>query len=178
MKNLRVAVIPTETGNGIDQNSSVEDILNCKEVEIYPITDYFKAQNDEELPVHWSFLIDIEKNVDLTGTNIDGVHMHTKTSQIAVIKRIIEVWGETTSTDLELDSSPCLNSINNGHVNVSELVEGFRPDGVDTITCQGENVLYYSHYSYEELSDGIIVDIHKIMLDYEKVQGDLESENE
>lgn len=74
MKNLRVAVIPTETGNNIDQSSSVEEILACNETELYPITDYFKAQNDEELPIHWSFLIDIEKNVDLTGTNIEGIH--------------------------------------------------------------------------------------------------------
>ena len=74
MKNLRVAVVPTETGNDIDQSSTVEEILACPETVLYPITDYFQAQNDEELPMHWSFLIDIEKKVDLTGTNIDGIH--------------------------------------------------------------------------------------------------------
>lgn len=74
MKNLRVAVVPTETGNGIDQSSTVEEILACNETEIYALTDYFKAQNDEEFGLHWSFLIDMEKKADLTGTNIDGVH--------------------------------------------------------------------------------------------------------
>ena len=75
MKNLRVAVVPAETENGIDQSSSFKQILECKETELYPLTDYFKSQNDEELSLsHWSFLIDIEKKTDLTGTNIDGIH--------------------------------------------------------------------------------------------------------
>jgi hypothetical protein len=49
LENLRVIVIPTETGNGIDQSSSVEEILNCPEAIAYPLTDYFKAQNDQEV---------------------------------------------------------------------------------------------------------------------------------
>jgi hypothetical protein len=64
MKNLRVAVVPTETQNGIDKNSTVEQILNCKETTLYPLTDYFQAQNNEEIDLlHWSFLIDIEKKL-------------------------------------------------------------------------------------------------------------------
>jgi len=79
MKNLRVAVIPTETGNGIDQNSTVDKILNCDELQLYPLTDYFQAQNDEEIDLlHWSFLIDIEEKINLTGTYIDGIHYHSK----------------------------------------------------------------------------------------------------
>lgn len=30
MENLRVVVIPTETDNGIDQSSSVDEILACE----------------------------------------------------------------------------------------------------------------------------------------------------
>lgn len=73
-KDLRVAVVPTETGNGIDQSSTVEEILECKETQLYAITDYFQAQNDEELGLHWSFLINIETKEDLTGSNIEGIH--------------------------------------------------------------------------------------------------------
>jgi len=73
MKDLRVAVVPI--GVGIDQGSDVEEILACEKIQLYPITDYFQAQNDEELKTHWSFLIDIEKKIDLTGTNIKGIHM-------------------------------------------------------------------------------------------------------
>ena len=75
MKNIRVAVIPTETGNNeITQSSTYEEIINCEDTKLYALTDYFKAQNDEELPIHWSFLLDIERKVDLTGTNIKGIH--------------------------------------------------------------------------------------------------------
>jgi hypothetical protein len=74
LKDLRVAVVPTETGNGINQDSSVEEILACEETDLISLTDYFKAQNDEMLGLHWSFLIDIKNNVDLTGTNINGIH--------------------------------------------------------------------------------------------------------
>jgi len=76
MKDLRVAVIGV--GASIDQSSSVEEILAHKDTVLYPITDYFQAQNDEEIHIHWSFLIDIEKKVDLTGTNIDGIHCNLK----------------------------------------------------------------------------------------------------
>lgn len=89
MKNLRVAVIPTETGNNINQNSTVEEILNCDELQLYPLTDYFQAQNDEDIDLlHWSFLIDIEKKINLTGTNIDGIHYYSNSNE-DVIKNII-----------------------------------------------------------------------------------------
>ena len=162
MKNLRVAVVPTETNNGIDQSSTVEQILACEETLLFPVTDYFKAQNDEEFAIHWSFLIDIETNEDLTGSNIDGIHMNTKAIQISLIKAIIERWGETTATELELDRSPVIASMGN-HVNVSELVEDFNKDGVETITYQDENTLGYTYYEYEELSDDIILEILEIM---------------
>lgn len=78
LKNLVVAVVPTETGNGIDQSSSLEDILACEETVIYSITDYFQAQNDEDIDLlHWSFLIDrtdSENYKNITGCNIEGVH--------------------------------------------------------------------------------------------------------
>lgn len=75
IKDLRVAVVPTETGNGIDQRSSVEEILQCPETKIFAITDYFQAQNDSDIDLlHWSFLINIRTNEDLTGSNIEGIH--------------------------------------------------------------------------------------------------------
>jgi hypothetical protein len=65
---LRIAVIPTETGNGIDQRSSVEEILACSELQLYTVSDYCQAQNDGDIDLlHWSFLIDITDNANLTG---------------------------------------------------------------------------------------------------------------
>ena len=78
MKNLRVAMIPINSANGIDQSCDYNKIMkaiatrsDCKAI---PLTDYFQMQNDEELPEHWSFLLDTEKHIDLTGTNIKGIH--------------------------------------------------------------------------------------------------------
>ncbi len=58
-KNLRIVVVPTEEGYDIDQNSDCQDILSCEGAAIYGISEYLQAQNDEELPLHWSFLFDI-----------------------------------------------------------------------------------------------------------------------
>jgi len=81
MKDFRVAVVPTETGNNINQNSTVEEILACPETVLWQVPDYFQAQNDEDLDLlHWSFLIDIEKKINLTGADmsdqvtIKGIH--------------------------------------------------------------------------------------------------------
>lgn len=168
IKNLRVAVVPTETGNGITQSSTVEEILNCDETQLYALTDYFKAQNDEELDLlHWSFLIDIETKEDLTGCNINGIHQNNREAKISKIKSIIANWGATTASELELESSPCLNSIGNGKVNVSELVEEFYADRVETITYQDELDLGYNSYTYEELPDDIIDEIYDIIVRYD-----------
>jgi hypothetical protein len=67
---LRVLIIDTEAGYGIDQNSSVEEMLACPGVTIYKLGDYFKAQNDEAVPLlHWSFLINVKTNEELTGVD-------------------------------------------------------------------------------------------------------------
>jgi hypothetical protein len=100
MKDLVVAVVPTETGNGIDQRSSVEDILNCEETVLYALTDYFKAQNDEDLPLlHWSFLINQRTKTDLTGANIVGVHQSLRTAQFV---KEVTLTDPDTKGDVEL----------------------------------------------------------------------------
>jgi len=76
LKDLRVAVVPTETGNGINQRSTYEEIVACEETIYYSVFDYFKAQNDEELPLmHWSFILDYDKKENLTGANTFGIDM-------------------------------------------------------------------------------------------------------
>jgi hypothetical protein len=73
VSNLRVAVVLA--GLGIDQSSSVEEILNHPQVELYALTDYFQAQNDEELDNGiFTFLIDIKDEIDWSGANMEGIH--------------------------------------------------------------------------------------------------------
>jgi len=171
MKNLRVAVIPTETGNGIDQSSTVEQILDCPELQLYPLTDYFQAQNDEEINLlHWSFLIDIQTQENLTGTNIEGIHMHTKRAKIEYIKTILERWGEVTATDLELDSSPCIFSQGSEDTNISVLVEEFYPDHCNALTYIGEHSENYERYEYEDLDEDVFAEVLAIIEDYEAMK--------
>jgi len=74
LRDLRVAVVPTETNNGIDQSSTYEEIVACEETTYFSVPDYFKAQNDEELPLmHWSFLLNYNTKTDWTGMNVKGI---------------------------------------------------------------------------------------------------------
>ena len=168
LKHLRVAVVPTETGNGIDQSSTVEQILDCPETQLYTVTDYFKAQNDEELDLlHWSFLINIQTQEDLTGANIEGVHMHTRRAQIQQIRTILERWGDTTATQMGIDSSPCIFSAGNGDSNTSVLVEEFFPNHVNAIIYHGEHEAGYETYDYEELDEDVFAEVLAILEDYD-----------
>ncbi len=168
IENLRVAVVPTETGNGIDQSSTVEQILACEETVLYPITDYFKAQNDEEIDLlHWSFLIDITNNTDLTGSNIDGIHQNDKEAKIDRIKSILSTWGMTTASELELECSPCLRSTGSNKNNISELVEEFIEDYARVVTYHNETEIAENDVPYEDLPDDIIDEIHNIIEQYD-----------
>jgi hypothetical protein len=168
LENLRVAVVPTETGNGIDQSSTVQEIINCPDTRWFSVPDYFQAQNDEELDLlHWSFLIDYKTKEHCNGMNVDGIDYNSREQNIAYIKRVLTEWGETTACDLELDSSPCLYSVGTNKLNVCELVEEFRPNGVSTVTYQNEMDLGYTDYLYSELSDEVLEEIVSVMEDYE-----------
>jgi len=168
LKDLRVAVVPTETDNGISQSSTVEEILECEETQLFSVADYFKAQNDEELPIlHWSFLINIDTNADLTGMNTDGIDMHQKASKIAYIKNVVSRWGNTSCAELQRDHSPCKASIGEGKQNVSELIEEFYPDRVSAVTYNDEIEIGYNDYKYEDLEDYLVDEIVEIMEDYD-----------
>lgn len=164
IEDLRVAVVPTETNNFIDQNSSVEQILACSETILYPFTDYFKAQNDEELPIHWSFIIDMSKKTDWTGCNIDGIHQNDKACKIDYIKKVITKWGSTSVMELQTESSPCKARL----ANVSEFIEEFHVDHVSSTAYDSDDVeVGYANYKYDELDDDLLDEILIIIKDYE-----------
>jgi hypothetical protein len=171
LRDLRVAVVPTETGNGIDQSSTVEQILACDETRIFSVADYFQAQNDEDIDLlHWSFLINIKTNANLTGTNTDGIDYfseQTKEGKIRRIKSILENWGNTTSGELQLDHSPLKSSIGEGKSGVVELVEYFNHSDIGTIVYQNEQEIDENFYSYEELDEDLIDEILNVMENYD-----------
>ena len=86
-----------------------------------------------------------------------------KQEQIKRIKEIIAEWGSVTSSELSLDASPCLNSIDD----IVQLVERFNYDDVTVVTYHNEIELSERDYSYEELPYNIIDEIYHIMMEYE-----------
>jgi len=83
------------------------------------------------------------------------------------IHRIVAEYGETSSTELELNSSPCIFSKGDGRYNVSQLVERFHTTSVSTVTYRDDSVLDEDEVQYEDLSDDILSEIEMIMEDYE-----------
>jgi hypothetical protein len=96
-------------------------------------------------------LIDITTKEDWTGSNINGIHQFDKASKIAVIKRIIEVWGATTVCELELDHSPCIHSQGN-KLNISHLVEHFNSDHVVVVVYANETETSDYTMEYEQMN--------------------------
>ena len=91
-----------------------------------------------------------------------------RSEKIRFIKNVIDNWGATSCTELELDHSPSLNSTGNGGGNVCELVEEFNVDGVESIVYDDlDDEVEYNTYSYEDLDDDIIDEIVFIMEEYE-----------
>lgn len=93
-----------------------------------------------------------------------------KHEQITEIKRIIAEWGSTTTCELELDSSPCINSIGNGKNNVSQLVEHFNAKDVTAVTYHDELELGEEDIAYEDLSEDLIDEIYQVIKQYDLAQ--------
>ena len=92
-----------------------------------------------------------------------------KAEKIRFIKRVLNDFGGTTCGELALDHSPSLNSMGD----ISELIDAFNPDGVESIVyfinyvLDDEIELEYNNYAYEDLSEDIIDEIVFIMEEYE-----------
>ena len=93
--------------------------------------------------------------------------MTKKDKQIKRIKAIIAEWGTTTSNELGLDCSPCINSIGSGKQNVSQLIEHFNHNNVMAVTYHDEIELGEENILYENLSKELIDEISGIMETYE-----------
>jgi len=90
----------------------------------------------------------------------------SKHSKIAYIKKVIKEWGPTKSGELQLESSPIMNSLGDG--NVCELIEDFYKDGVGTaIYDRNGEEIDWNNYEYEDLSEDLIDQIWNIIEQYE-----------
>jgi len=91
----------------------------------------------------------------------------SKAKTIKRIKAILGDWGGTNTAELELDCSPCINSIGNGKNNVSQLIERFNVDSVTAITYHDELELGEEDIDYEDLSNELLDEILNIMEEYD-----------
>ena len=87
-------------------------------------------------------------------------------AKIIRIKQIINEWGETTSTELRLNASPCISSFGNGKKNHSQLIEGYKLKGVDVAFYNNDNLLNEFFKPYEELSTEILNQVYEILEKY------------
>ena len=146
MKDLRVAVIPVNSGNGIDQSSDFAAIYKAcmtrGDCFMLPLTDYFQKNNDEELPVHWSFLLDIEKRIDLTGTNIDGIHQKLIPSNFAEGREIGDANLQLRSGMEVIESDGNVGVVYQVYSNnkVSLCLEGYEGRGDDDM-CERDTLI-------------------------------------
>ena len=91
----------------------------------------------------------------------------TKTAKISRIKEIIGEWGETTTAELEANSSPCISSSGTDKMNVSTLVEDFNYHNVKVVTYNNETEIAEDYLTYEELEEDVIDDILNLLEDYD-----------
>lgn len=89
-----------------------------------------------------------------------------KAEKILKIKESFEYTEWITSSEMELESSPCLKSIGNGKNNISELVDDFYPDQVMTSVYHDDILIEQFTYPYESLPEDIIDEIYNIFLNY------------
>lgn len=104
------------------------------------------------------------------GTNWETVDESERQSKIDRIKEILGIWGMTTTSELELESSPVYYTISN---DVCALIEVFTQDCVRVLTYNDEIVIDENDVSYEDLSNELIDEIYDIIENYDVNQNKL-----
>ena len=113
---------------------------------------------------------DITSDFKLKDAYIEKTEEITKRGEmIKRIKEIMKEWGNTTSAELELESSPCITSIGNNKNNVSALIEGFHQKGVSVYVYQDQNELDSYELPYDDLDDNILEEVAEIIENYDMV---------
>ncbi len=160
----------TETSNFLGRNGMFKSIglficrLTTKdEIRINPVT----SKNKMGMCSIYVPISNIPELIDTLKSFMEGSSENKKEIKIKRIKDILSVWGGTTTSELELGGSPCISSTGTNKNNVSVLIEEFYPDGVKTVTYQGETEIDECNVRYEGLSDDLIDEIADIINNYE-----------
>jgi len=87
----------------------------------------------------------------------------TKEEKISRIKEIIKEWGETSTAELEAQTSPVISC----HGEQSVLVEHFFEDYVSVFTYVGSVEVAEDEWKYEQLEEDTIDQILDLLEDYD-----------
>jgi hypothetical protein len=130
-----------------------------------------------QFEIYWSDLTNEAKdrlselkhdNIELTPLaviEVEKTKQHIKKEFIEYIKEVINEWGAVTSGELQLESDPIVNSLNDGEI--VELIERFNTDYVSTTIYVNGIETNGQDLEYEELDFELISEIYDIISGYE-----------
>lgn len=146
--------------NGTGRQKGIGFTRNVKSLQIEPINSKGNLANCiMNIPV-----ADIPQMIE----RLQEVLKIGNEAKITRINQIINEWGETTSTELNLNASPCLLSTGQGNYNISHLIENYYIDGVGINVYVGDFENEDSSYClpYEQLPTEILDEVYNIMEKY------------
>ena len=127
-----------------------------------------KECNDKnELSVLLRHIADLIDKGESYGNTWNVIDTSEKQEKIEFIKKVLSTWGETSTAELELESSPVYNNLTG---KICTLVEEFTEDYVRVVTYDDNIDIDEEDVPYEKLSDELIDEIHTIMENYDVEQ--------
>jgi len=101
------------------------------------------------------------------GNTWELIDISERKKNIEYIKKVLSTWGTTSTSELELESSPVYNNLTG---KICTLVEEFTEDYVRVVTYDDDIDIDEEDVPYEKLSDELIDEIHTIMEYYDAEQ--------
>jgi len=127
-----------------------------------------KECNDKnELSVLLRHIADLIDKGESYGNTWELIDISERQEKIEFIKKVLFTWGDTSTTELELESSPVYNNLTG---KICTLVEEFTEDYVHVVTYDDDIDIDEDDIPYEKLSDELIDEIYDLIEQYNIVQ--------
>jgi hypothetical protein len=127
-----------------------------------------KECNDKnELSVLLRHIADLIDKGGSYGNTWNVIDMSEREEKIEFIKKVLNTWGTTSTSELELESSPIYNNLTG---KICTLVEEFTEDYVRVVTYDDDIDIDEEDVPYEKLSDDLIDEIYSLIEQYNIVQ--------
>jgi len=126
-----------------------------------------ECNNQNELSVLLRHIADLIDKGESYGNTWELIDISERKKNIEYIKKVLSTWGTTSTSELELESSPVYNNLTG---KICTLVEEFTEDYVRVVTYDDDIDIDEEDVPYEKLSDELIDEIHTIMEYYDAEQ--------